>query len=109
MPTSTTTIWARTCAWRPSPRTCAELAEEYREKLLDAVSDFDDEIMEMYLEGEEIPADMIRAAIRKATIAVQMVPVICGTSYKNKGVQKLLDAIVDYHARSRSTSRPSRA
>ena len=72
------------------------LADEYRIKLLEAVSDFDDEIMELYLEGEDVPADMIRAAIRKATIAGSMVPVVCGTSYKNKGVQKLLDAIVDY-------------
>ena len=72
------------------------LADEYRIKLLEAVSDFDDEIMELYLEGEDVPADMIRAAIRRATIAGSMVPVVCGTSYKNKGVQKLLDAIVDY-------------
>ncbi len=57
---------------------------------------FDDEIMEMYLEGQEIPTDKIRAAIRKATVAVEMVPVTCGSSYRNKGVQKLLDAIVDY-------------
>ena len=57
---------------------------------------FDDEIMEMYLEGEEIPTAKIRAAIRKATVAVEMIPVVCGTSYRNKGVQKLLDAIVDY-------------
>ena len=71
-------------------------AEEYRTNLLEAVSDFDDEIMELYLEGEEVSADMIRTAIRKATIAGKMVPVVCGTSYKNKGVQKLLDAIVDY-------------
>jgi len=78
------------------PADMAEIAEEYRNKLLEAVSDFDDEIMEMYLEGEEIPADKIRTAIRKATVAVEMVPVTCGTSYKNKGVQKLLDAIVDY-------------
>ena len=78
------------------PESMRELAEEYRDKLLAAVSDFDDEIMEMYLEGEDVPADKIRAAIRKATVAVKMVPVTCGTSYKNKGVQKLLDAIVDY-------------
>ena len=78
------------------PESMKELAEEYRDKLLAAVSDFDDEIMEMYLEGEDVPADKIRAAIRKATVAVKMVPVTCGTSYKNKGVQKLLDAIVDY-------------
>ena len=78
------------------PEDMRDLAEEYRVKMLEAISDFDDEIMMLYLEGEEVPQDMIRAAIRKATCAVQMVPVVCGTSYKNKGVQKLLDAIVDY-------------
>ena len=78
------------------PEDMRALAEEYRTNLLEAVSDFDDEIMERYLEGEEVPADMIRAAIRKATVAVKMIPVTCGTSYKNKGVQKLLDAIVAY-------------
>ena len=80
----------------PIPDDMMELAEEYREKLLDAVSMFDDEIMEMYLEGKEIPTDKIRKAIRQATVAVEMIPVVCGTSYRNKGVQKLLDAIVDY-------------
>ena len=80
----------------PIPEDMRDLAEEYRTKMLEAVSDFDDEIMMLYLEGEEIPQDMIRAAIRKATCAVKMVPVVCGTSYKNKGVQKLLDAVVDY-------------
>ena len=80
----------------PIPEDMMDLANEYREKLLDAVSMFDDEIMEMYLEGQEIPAAKIRAAIRKATCAVKMVPVVCGSSYRNKGVQKLLDAIVDY-------------
>ena len=80
----------------PIPADMVDLANEYREKLLDAVSMFDDEIMEMYLEGKDIPTDKIRAAIRKATVAVEMVPVTCGSSYRNKGVQKLLDAIVDY-------------
>ena len=80
----------------PIPEDMVDLANEYREKLLDAVSMVDDEIMELYLGGEEVPADRIRAAIRKATCAVEMVPVVCGTSYRNKGVQKLLDAIVDY-------------
>ncbi|MDD5902586.1 MAG: elongation factor G, partial [Oscillospiraceae bacterium] len=80
----------------PIPEDMRDLAEEYRVKMLEAVSDFDDEIMMLYLEGEEIPQDMLRAAIRKATCAVKMVPVVCGTSYKNKGVQKLLDAVVDY-------------
>ena len=78
------------------PEDMRELAEQYRDNLLEAVSDFDDEIMEMYLNGEEVPAEKIRKAIRRATVAVKMVPVTCGTSYKNKGVQKLLDAIVDY-------------
>ena len=78
------------------PEDMRDLAEEYRENMLEAISDFDDEIMMRYLEGEEIPKDMIRKAIRAATVSVKMVPVVCGTSYKNKGVQKLLDAIVDY-------------
>ena len=80
----------------PIPEDMVGLASEYREKLLDAVSMFDDEIMELYLEGKEIPTAKIRAAIRQATCAVEMVPVVCGSSYRNKGVQKLLDAIVDY-------------
>ena len=78
------------------PEDMRDLAAEYRDKLLDAVSEFDDEIADLYLMGEEVPAEKIRAAIRKGTVAVKMVPVVCGTSYKNKGVQKLLDAIVDY-------------
>ena len=80
----------------PIPEDMVDLANEYHEKLMDAVSMFDDEIMELYLGGEEVPQAKIRAAIRKATIANEMVPVVCGTSYKNKGVQKMLDAIVDY-------------
>jgi len=78
------------------PDDMRDLAQEYRVKLLEAVSDFDDEILEKYLEGEEVSSEAIRRAIRAATVAVKMVPVTCGTSYKNKGVQKLLDAIVDY-------------
>ena len=78
------------------PADMMDLAQEYRQKLLEAISMFDDEIMEMYLEGQDIPTDRIRSAIRKATVAVEMIPVTCGTSYRNKGVQKLLDAIVDY-------------
>ena len=80
----------------PIPEDMRDLAEQYRQNLLEAVSDFDDEIMELYLEGEDVPADKIKAAIRKATVEVKMVPVTCGTSYKNKGVQRLLDAIVDF-------------
>ena len=78
------------------PADMLEMAQEYREKLLDCVADIDDDIMMMVLEGEDVPADQIRAAIRRGTIHNQMVPVVCGTSYRNKGVQKLLDAIVDY-------------
>ena len=80
----------------PSPADMVDLANEYHEKLLDAVSMFDDSIMEDYLEGKEIDQKRIRKAIRMATIENEMVPVVCGTSYRNKGVQKLLDAIVDY-------------
>ena len=78
------------------PADMMDLANEYREKLLDAVSMFDDSVMEDYLEGKEIDQKRIRKAIRMATIENEMVPVVCGTSYRNKGVQKLLDAIVDY-------------
>ena len=78
------------------PEDMIDLANEYHEKLMDAVSTFDDDVAMMYLEGEEVPVDMIKAVIRKATIANEMVPVVCGTSYKNKGVQQVLDAVVDY-------------
>ena len=78
------------------PENLKELAEEYRIKLLESVSDFDDEIMEKYLEGEAVSVEAIRKAIRAATLSVKMIPVTCGSSYKNKGVQKLLDAVVDY-------------
>ena len=80
----------------PIPADMVDLANEDREKRMDAVSMVDESIMEAYLAGEEVPTAKIRAAIRKATIANEMVPVTCGTSYRNKGVQKLLDAIVDY-------------
>ncbi|MBQ3482091.1 MAG: elongation factor G, partial [Oscillospiraceae bacterium] len=80
----------------PIPDDMMALAQEYRDKLLESISDFDDEVMELYLGGEDVPADKIREVIRKATCDVKIVPVTCGTSYKNKGVQKLLDAIVDY-------------
>ncbi|NBI08885.1 elongation factor G [Colidextribacter sp. OB.20] len=80
----------------PIPEDMMELAQEYRTKLLDACADIDEEIMELVLEEKDVPQDMIRRAIRRGTIDNLMVPVVCGTSYKNKGVQKLLDAIVDY-------------
>ena len=78
------------------PADMVDLANEYREKLMDAVSEEDEEIMMRYLEGEEVTEEMIKRALRKGTIGVRMVPVTCGTSYKNKGVQELLDAIVAY-------------
>ena len=78
------------------PEDMMELAQEYRTKLIDACADLDEELMMLALEEEEIPTDMIRAALRKGTIENLVVPVVCGTSYRNKGVQKLLDAIVDY-------------
>ena len=78
------------------PEDMMDLAQEYRTKLVDACADLDEEIMMLALEEEEIPTEMLRAAIRKGTIDNVMVPVVCGTSYRNKGVQKLLDAIVDY-------------
>ena len=78
------------------PADMLDQAKEYREKLIDAASDFSDDIAMLYLEGEDVPADMIRAALRQGTISGKLVCVTCGTSYRNKGVQKLLDAIVDF-------------
>ena len=78
------------------PADMKELAEEYRGKLLEAVAEQDESLMEKYLEGEDLDMAEIKKVIRAATLANQMVPVTCGTSYKNKGVQNLLDAIVDY-------------
>src|ERR671932_1762146 len=71
-------------------------ADEYREKLLEAVADQDEELMMLYLEGEEIDPDALRAAIRKATLGIKMTPVFCGSAFKNKGVQPLLDGVIDY-------------
>ena len=78
------------------PDEMKDLAEEYREKLMDKISEYDDELMMKYLEGEEITPEEIRKVIRKATIDGNITPVLCGSAYKNKGVQLLLDAIVDY-------------
>ncbi len=78
------------------PEDMKELAEKYHTEMVEHVAEQDDEIMDKYLSGEEISIDEIKDCIRKSTIANHMVPVTCGTSYKNKGVQKLLDAIVDY-------------
>ena len=73
-----------------------EIAEEYRLKLIEAVAETDDELMEKYLEGEEFTEAEIKKGVRVATIANEMVPVLCGSAYKNKGVQLMLDAVVDY-------------
>ena len=78
------------------PAEFMDQAEEYREKLIDAVASVDEELMEKYLEGEEITKEELKAAIRKATIAVEFYPVLCGTAFKHKGVRKMLDAAVDY-------------
>ncbi len=78
------------------PDELREQAYEYREKMLEAIAEFDEELMLRYLEGETISEEQIRAAIRKGTCAVQLVPVLCGSSYRNKGVQPLLDAVVHY-------------
>ena len=78
------------------PEEYLDKANEYREKMLEAISDYDDELMEKFLEGEEISVEEIKNALRQATINVSIIPVLCGTAYKNKGVQKLLDAVVDY-------------
>ena len=81
---------------RDIPADMADKAEEFHQGLIEAVAEFDESLMELWLMGEELPMDDVKKAIRAATIANKMVPVVCGTSYKNKGVQKLLDAIVDY-------------
>ena len=80
----------------PIPADMQELAEKYREAMIESAAEADEELMMKYLEGEDITNEEIKAAIRKATIENLMVPVVCGTSFRNKGVQKLLDAIVDY-------------
>ena len=81
---------------RDIPADMLEKAETYHQELIEHAAEFDDELLEKFLEGEELPVEGVKAAIRAATISGKMVPVTCGTSYKNKGVQKLLDAIVDY-------------
>ena len=78
------------------PADLKDKAEEYRTQLLEAIAESDDELFEKYLEGEELTEEEIHKAIRVTTIAGKMIPVLCGTSYRNKGVQKLLDAVVEY-------------
>ncbi|WP_077210472.1 elongation factor G [Bacillus dakarensis] len=81
---------------REIPEEYMDQAEEYREKLIEALSELDEALMEKYLGGEEITVDEIKAAIRKGTVNVELYPVICGSAFKNKGVQKMLDAVIDY-------------
>jgi elongation factor G len=78
------------------PKDIYDVAHHWREKLLESVSDYDDSLMELFLNEKPIPAEQIRAALRKATNAMKIFPVLCGSSFKNKGVQPLLDAVIDY-------------
>ena len=80
----------------PIPEDMKELAEEYRQQMIESIAETDEALFEKYCAGEDISAEELKKALRKATIANTIVPVVCGTSYRNKGVQKLLDAIVDY-------------
>lgn len=78
------------------PSGCILLAKEYREKLLDAASEFDDQVMEQYLSGEKIDSVLLKSVIRRACVSMKLVPVMCGASFRNKGVQPLLDGVIDY-------------
>ena len=78
------------------PEEYKELAEEWREKLVEAVADTDEELMMKFLEGEEITEEELKAGIRQATLTVEFFPVLCGSAFKNKGVQLMLDAVIDY-------------
>jgi elongation factor G len=78
------------------PKELVDMAVEYRTKMLEAVSEFDDTLLVKYLDGEEISEDEIKSAIRKATLEFKIVPILCGSAFKNKGIQRLLDAVVDY-------------
>jgi elongation factor G len=78
------------------PKDLLDIANEYRQKLIEAISDYDDQIMEKYLENEEIGEDEIKAALRKATLDVSLTPVLCGTAFKNIGIQRLLDSVIHY-------------
>ena len=87
---------ARTCAMRIFPPSCLSRQKEHHQKLIESVAESDEALMEKFFEGEELTVEEINAAIRKATIDCTMNPVLCGTSYRNKGVQPLLDAVVEY-------------
>ncbi len=78
------------------PEDLVETAQKYREEMIEEIADFDEEVMELYLGGEDVPNDMIKKVLRRECVANQVTPVLCGSAYKNKGVQFLLDAIIDY-------------
>jgi len=78
------------------PAELKEAATAAREKMVEAIADFDDDVASKYLDGENVPADQLRSALRRAAIALELVPVVCGSAFKNKGVQTLLDAVIDY-------------
>ena len=80
----------------PVPDDLREITHDYREKMLEAVSDYDDHLMELFLDDKPIDESQVKAALRKATIANEITPVLCGSAYKNKGVRRLLDAVIDY-------------
>ena len=88
--------WAQTTPKETSLNTYCRAANEYREKMLEAAADLDDTIMEKYLGKEDIGVDEIKAALRKGTLELKLTPVLCGSAFRNKGVQLLLDGIVDY-------------
>ena len=81
---------------QPIPNDLKGIAHEYREKMLEAVSDYDDHLLELFIEDQPIDEEQIKAALRKATIAGQITPVMCGSAFKNKGIRRLMDAIIDY-------------
>ena len=88
--------WARSSTRSRFRKNCSIKAKEYHEQLIEAVSESDDHLFSKFVEGSAITEDELRAGIRKATIAQKIFPVVCGTAFKNKGVQNLLDAVVDY-------------
>ena len=88
--------WAAKYSIEEIPADLKETAIEYRNQLVEAVADSDDEVMNAFLEGEEVTTEQLKRALRKATISMQVFPVLAGSSFKNKGVQTLLDAVVDY-------------
>ena len=89
-------LWVLTYSEMDIPAELLDEAVEYREKMIEEISSHDDALMEKYLSGEELTEQEIMSAIRTGTIAIKICPVICGSSFKNKGVQNLLDAVVDY-------------